>query len=604
MSGTGRDTDGPEDQLEAEARMETSPDLTLTSQPPVSLIVTSDGDGTRDSSVPILASPENQGTDPEGVNVASEILEDGDEDTIIYCDCVLGEEGEGDEVGAAEEQHQVQRGEASPNRHLSDEDRALEDWVSSETTALPQPRWHALTALRDRQLGSSARFVYEACGARLFVQRFCLQYGLEGHSGCVNSVHFNQRGTRLASCSDDLTVIVWDWVHQRPALTFNTGHRNNVFQAKFLPNCGDSILATCARDGQVRVAQLPALPESRVSRRVAQHRGACHKLALEPDCPFRFLTSGEDAAVFAIDLRQDRPASKVVVTKENERKVGLYTIFVNPANTYQFAVGGRDQFVRIYDQRRIDASENNGVLKKFCPHHLVDCDSKAFVTCLVYSHDGSELLASYNDEDIYLFNSSHCDGAQYVKRYKGHRNNATVKGVNFYGPRSEFVVSGSDGGHLFFWEKSSCQIVQFLEGDRAGNINCLEPHPYLPVMATSGLDREPKIWAPTAKDTTELTGLKNVIKKNKQERDRGGLGHSDLFDSHMLSVLMYHFTRRSHPHHPGHRRLRTPPGAEVLAAELAAPGPGVMDMESDESSTDSDESEEEEEPDRVQCLPS
>lgn len=26
---------------------------------------------------------------------------------------------------------------------------------------------------------------------------------------------------------------------------------------------------------------------------------------------------------------------------------------------------------RIYDQRKIDENENNGVLKKFCPHHLV-----------------------------------------------------------------------------------------------------------------------------------------------------------------------------------------------------------------------------------------
>ncbi|ERE91781.1 DDB1- and CUL4-associated factor 8-like protein [Cricetulus griseus] len=67
-------------------------------------------------------------------------------------------------------------------------------------------------------------------------------------------------------------------------------------------------------------------------------------------------------------------------------------------------------------------------------------ESKANITCLVYSHDGTELLASYNDEDIYLFNSSHSDGAQYIKRYKGHRNNATVKGINFYGPKSEFVL--------------------------------------------------------------------------------------------------------------------------------------------------------------------
>lgn len=37
----------------------------------------------------------------------------------------------------------------------------------------------------------------------------------------------------------------------------------------------------------------------------------------------------------------------------------------------------------------------------------------------------AELLASYNDEDIYLFDSDHSDGADYRRRYKGHRNNAT-----------------------------------------------------------------------------------------------------------------------------------------------------------------------------------
>lgn len=41
----------------------------------------------------------------------------------------------------------------------------------------------------------------------------------------------------------------------------------------------------------------------------------------------------------------------------------------------------------------------------------------------------AELLASYNDEDIYLFDSNHSDGADYRRRYKGHRNNAT--GVKF-----------------------------------------------------------------------------------------------------------------------------------------------------------------------------
>lgn len=38
--------------------------------------------------------------------------------------------------------------------------------------------------------------------------------------------------------------------------------------------------------------------------------------------------------------------SKLVVVKEGNKKVGLYTIYVNPAKTHHFAVGGRDQYVR------------------------------------------------------------------------------------------------------------------------------------------------------------------------------------------------------------------------------------------------------------------
>lgn len=50
---------------------------------------------------------------------------------------------------------------------------------------------------------------------------------------------------------------------------------------------------------------------------------------------------------------------------------------------------------------------------------------RANITCLVYSHNGSELLCSYNDEDIYLFDASHSSQAEYIHKYTGHRNSAT-----------------------------------------------------------------------------------------------------------------------------------------------------------------------------------
>ena len=41
-------------------------------------------------------------------------------------------------------------------------------------------------------------------------------------------------------------------------------------------------------------------------------------------------------------------------------------------------------------------------------------------------------------------------------------------------------------------------------------VNCLEPHPNAPILATSGLDHDIKLWVPTAKEPTSLDGLKNV----------------------------------------------------------------------------------------------
>lgn len=40
-----------------------------------------------------------------------------------------------------------------------------------------------------------------------------------------------------------------------------------------------------------------------------------------------------------------------------------------------------------------------------------------------------------------------------VQRYWGHRNLRTVKGVSFFGSGDGYVVSGSDCGHFYIWDK-------------------------------------------------------------------------------------------------------------------------------------------------------
>ncbi len=50
-----------------------------------------------------------------------------------------------------------------------------------------------------------------------------------------------------------------------------------------------------------------------------------------------------------------------------------------------------------------------------------------------------------------------------------------MKGVNFFGQRSEYVVSGSDCGHIFFWDKATESIVNMVDADDKGAVSPIQP---------------------------------------------------------------------------------------------------------------------------------
>ncbi|RMJ21725.1 hypothetical protein PHISP_07407 [Aspergillus sp. HF37] len=81
------------------------------------------------------------------------------------------------------------------------------------------------------------------------------------------------------------------------------------------------------------------------------------------------------------------------------------------------------------------------------------------------------------------------------KVYRGHCNIKTVKDVNFFGLNDEYVVSGSDSGHLFFWDRKTSDLVNILAGD-GEVVNVVQGHPYEPTIAASGIDNTIKIFSP------------------------------------------------------------------------------------------------------------
>lgn len=83
------------------------------------------------------------------------------------------------------------------------------------------------------------------------IQRLGLYGKLNGHQGCVNAISFNSTGELLASGSDDRQIMLWDWATEKLKLSYQSGHLDNVFQAKFMPFTDDSKIITSAADCQV-----------------------------------------------------------------------------------------------------------------------------------------------------------------------------------------------------------------------------------------------------------------------------------------------------------------------------------------------------------------
>lgn len=85
-----------------------------------------------------------------------------------------------------------------------------------------------------------------------------------------------------------------------------------------------------------------------------------------------------------------------------------------------------------------------------------------------------------------------------TRTYRGHCNVKTVKDVNFLGLDDEYVVSGSDDGNFFIWDRKSTELVNVLEGD-GEVVNVVQGHPYETMLAVSGIDHTIKIFSPDAR---------------------------------------------------------------------------------------------------------
>ncbi|KAL6982282.1 hypothetical protein U1Q18_049347, partial [Sarracenia purpurea var. burkii] len=328
--------------------------------------------------------------------------------------------------------------------------------------------------IRRREMGLSQprTFARRISASEVLVKKIDLYGKLNGHDGCVNTIQFNSSGDHLVSGSDDRKVMLWNWATKTLEFSYPSGHLDNIFQVRIMPYTDDRKIVTSSADGQVRLGLVSEYSKVK-TKKLGEHQGSVHNLAVEAGSPHIFYSCGEDGYVQHFDLRSNSARKLLSCSsfadnnKQSSSIIRLNALVIDPRNPNYFAVGGSDEYARVYDIRKYtwDASSNlDSPVNTFCPRHLIDTHN-VHITSLAYSNT-SDLLVSYNDELIYLFEknmgmgpsplSGPREDLQNLKEpevYSGHRNSKTVKGVSFFGPHDEYVMSGSDCGHIFIWKK-------------------------------------------------------------------------------------------------------------------------------------------------------
>lgn len=110
-----------------------------------------------------------------------------------------------------------------------------------------------MSYLSDRQYGlvSHRRLLSKLKNSSTITKRLILDYTLNVHRGCVNTIWWNEQGTTILSGSDDQNLIVTDAFTQKVLTKVHSGHRENIFSAKFLPESNDRRVVSCSGDGVV-----------------------------------------------------------------------------------------------------------------------------------------------------------------------------------------------------------------------------------------------------------------------------------------------------------------------------------------------------------------
>ncbi|KYN32840.1 DDB1- and CUL4-associated factor 8 [Trachymyrmex septentrionalis] len=338
--------------------------------------------------------------------------------------------------------------------------------------------WHIVPEVINRQIGSNPLFERRFYSSSYAIEQFQLTYKLylpvSGDNN-INILNFNHKGN-LLMCAVNNEIFIWDWAIGKKSFSLTNNDDTFILDAKWLPS--DNYVAFSSTDNRICLLDI----ESDMSTKLLMQNEGFHKLAVHPETPHVILSAGINSKVLSIDIRESKP-KELLEVKENSLNVLLHSIDSNPSNSNEFCVAGQSYCVMAYDRRKVSEP-----LYKLWPYDVIRrFENDELVTSATYNYNGTEILASYNSKGLFLFNKLITS----LRGDYGHMYQNVFDGI-FFGPKSEYIVAGTYQ-NISIWAKNSESVIEYMAADFE-QVTCLESHPHIPILATSGYDDNVKLW--------------------------------------------------------------------------------------------------------------
>ncbi|WVQ74624.1 hypothetical protein IAR50_004225 [Cryptococcus sp. DSM 104548] len=149
--------------------------------------------------------------------------------------------------------------------------------------------------------------------------------------------------------------------------------------------------------------------------------------------------------------------------------------------------------------------EHSLVMVRIEDHEIIDWsqDLRCEMTSIKLTSDGKKALVSCSPDEVQEW-STH-NGLRYLRGHSGHIQTKFLIRSCYGGKKDQFVLSGSEDGHVYVWHGSSAQPTEVLAG-HTSSVNSVAWNPVASrrIFASCSDDKTVRIWQPPVDIDMEL----------------------------------------------------------------------------------------------------